>query len=224
MAFYIWPYQPFVEFARWFRRKIASQQTFLSAVIFMVSSFALVVQPTFSQPINRVVVWSKSPTGSLNERVAPQLQLFREVDGVEIQDILVEGKSITVGELFAADDDWLKTLTFRIKNISEQRLERIQISLVLPDMGQNSPDIPFCYGCSTAGLTRAINSRDVVDLKMIDGGFYAWLRERMSQHNVSTVSKAEIHHIYVTVSTGPKWFSGCVKTANPRNACPRRAP
>ena len=69
---------------------------------------------------------------------------------VEIEEIAVDGKSIIVGEPFAAADDWLKSLTVRVRNISGQRLVRVQITLVLPEMNAQSPDIVFCYGCAAA--------------------------------------------------------------------------
>ncbi len=154
--------------------------------------------------------------------MAANLQLFRQIDAAEIEDIAVDGKSITVGQPFAAGDDWLKTFTVRVRDISGQRLVSAQVTLVLPEMGVGSPDIVFCYGCAAVEKEKGFMPGEVVELKMPGGGFYDWVRSRIAgKGSVSRITKTEIHHMYVTPPTGPKWFSGCVKTTNPGNACPR---
>lgn len=198
---------------------------FSSAIFTLVGSVVFATTSVYSQTQYKVIEWSKSPIGSNNERLAADLQLSRQIDGVEIEDIAVGGKPITVGEPFAADEDWLKTISFRVRNISGQRLVRVQITVVLPEMSHGSPDIVFCYGCATAEKEKGLNAGEDVEFKMLDGGFYDWVRSRIAEKgNVSRITKAEIHHMYVTPPTGPTWFSGCVKTANPKNACPNKSP
>jgi hypothetical protein len=121
-----------------------------SAIVNLLVSLVFTGTPVFSQHQNKVVEWSKSPIGSNNETVAASLLLFRQIDGVEIEDIAVEGKSIIVGKPFAATDDWLKSFTVRVRNKSDQRLVTVQITLILPEMNAQSPDIVFCYGCAVA--------------------------------------------------------------------------
>lgn len=66
---------------------------------------------------------------------------------------------------------------------------------------------------------------EVVELKMLGGGFYDWVRGRIEEKGeVSRINKAEIRNMYVTLPSGPIWFSGCVKTTDPKNACHHRAP
>lgn len=196
-----------------------------SAVINLLTSAVLTVAPFALQSENKVVEWSTSPIGSNNERTGTNLQLFRQIGGVEIEDIAVDGKSIIVGEPFTAEEDWLKTLTIRVKNISGQRLVSVQVTVVLPQMGVASPDVVFCYGCAESEREKGLMPGEVVELKMPGGGFYDWVRSRIGENgSVSRINKAEIHHMYVGVPGGPTWFSGCIKTANPRNACRPKAP
>lgn len=204
---------------------MVSNRLFSFAVVNLLASLALTATPVCSQTQNRVIEWSKSPVGSNNETAAANLQLFRQIEAVEIEDFAVDGKSITVGKPFPAADDWLKTFTVRVRNISGQRLVRVQITLVLPEMSHGSPDIVFCYGCAAPEREKGFMPGEVLELKMLGGGFYDWIRSRIAeQGGVSRINKAEIHHMYVTMPTGPTWFSGCVKTANPKNACSRNAP
>jgi hypothetical protein len=204
---------------------MVSNWIYSSAVVNLLASFVFTVTPVLSQAQNKVIEWSRSPIGSNNETAEANLQLSRQINGVEIEDIAVDGKSITVGVPFAAGDDWLKTLTVRLKNISGQRLVSAQITVVLPEMGSGSPDIVFCYGCAAPEKEKGFMPGEVVELKMPGGGFYDWVRSRIAEKGgVSRINKAEIHHMYVNLPAGPTWFSGCIKTANPKNACRPSAP
>ena len=195
----------------------------------LVKALALVfcgVTLVSAQTQNKVVEWSKSPIGSNKvETAAADLKLSRQIDGVEIEDIGVASKSVIIGEPFAADDDWLKSFTVRVKNISAQRLVAVQITLVLPAMSYESPDIVFCYGCAKSEGDKGVMPGEEVELKMLGGGFYDWVKSRITEKgSISRITKAEIHHMYVTLPDGTKWFSGCIRTANPKNACPTLAP
>jgi hypothetical protein len=98
-------------------------------------------------------------------------------------------------------------------------------TLVLPEMSFHSPDVVFCYGCEAAEKEKGVMPGEVVELKILGGDFYDWIKSRIAENgSESRISKAEIRNMYVTLPTGPILFSGCVKTANPRNACPRSAP
>ena len=177
-----------------------------------------------SQTSDKVIEWSKSPLGRSEDGVKGNVRSFRQIEGVQIEEIAVNGKSVTVGEPFPASADWLPGMTFRVRNISGQRFNSIQITVVFPEMSNASPDVPFCFGCDAIEKSNGIQAGEVVQLKMIGGKFYDWLKTRIAETGISTVNKVEIHHMYVNVTAGPMWFSSCVKTANPRNACPSRTP
>lgn len=201
-----------------------SNRLFLSAFITVLASLLLTVTSASSQTSNKVIEWSKSPLGRSEDVVKGNTRSFRQIEGVEIEDIAVNGKSITISEPFPAPDDWLPTITFRVRNISSQRFDRIQITVVLQEMSNRSPAVPFCYGCDAIERSNGIQAGEVVELKMIGGEFPDWLKTRMAEAGLSRINKAEVHHMYVNVTGGPLWFSSCVKTANPKNACPRRTP
>ena len=181
--------------------------------------------PVFSQTQNKVIEWSKKPLGSNHERAGPGIEISREIDVAEIVDFMVDGKSIFINEPFAAGEDWLKGFTVRVRNASDQRLDSVQITLVLPQTKPDSPHVVFCYGCAAAQREKGINPGEVVELKMPGSVFYDWVRSRIEEKSsVSAISKAEIGYIFVKPFSGLTWYSGCMKTVNPKNACPRNAP
>src|SRR5262245_12133735 len=100
-----------------------------------------------SQAQSKVIKWQAQPMGSNNERWTGEEQLVRLIDQVEIESISV-GEPITIGKPFTADQDWLRNIVIRVRNISGKPIERIQITMVLPQIGPGSPDVPYCYGCA----------------------------------------------------------------------------
>jgi len=61
-----------------------------------------------------------------------------------------------------------------------------------------------------------------VEMKLV---FYSWLANQINaKSSLSLISKAEIQNIIVKLADGRKWLTGCLRTANLKNACPTTAP
>jgi hypothetical protein len=192
----------------------------LSAILTLLLGFLFAVTPVFSQNQNKVLEWSRRPVGSNNESASALLQLSRQIDAVEIEDILVDGKSITIGEPFAADIDWIKEITLRVKNVSGEQLMGIQITVTLPEM-KKSPQIAYIFGCAHDKNQKCLMPGDEVELKLPAPRFYDWVKDTVAtERNISTISKATIREMIVTLPNGRQWLSGCIKTSDPKNACP----
>jgi hypothetical protein len=89
----------------------------------------------------------------------------------------------------------------------------------------SSPQIQFCYGCAQDERDKGIMPGDDVELKIIGGGLYEWVKSRVADKgNISMITEAEINFMLVWLPGGTTWYSGCAKTANPKNACPSTAP
>lgn len=201
---------------------MSSNRLLLCVAVNLLCSFVFANPPVVFQIPDKVVEWSKTRAGSYPETTAPGIQSFRQIDGIEIEEIAVNGKAVTVGKPFAADDDWLKNLTVRVKNTSSQPLTAVQLTLVLPEL-RIPPQIAYCYPSSDAEKGKSIMPGGEVTLKMPEGGFYDWVRDQIAKDRpLSQVAKAEIYTTSVTLPDGMQWVSGCVKTVDPRNACPIR--
>jgi len=180
----------------------------------------LAASPVLAQTENKVVEWFEAPFGSRPATAAPHIRLFRQIDGVEIESIAVNGKPITVGEPFTADDDWLKNLTVRVRNISDHPLVGMQLTLILPEM-KVPPQIAFCYPCVVGEKGKNVMPGEEMTLVMPAGPFYEWVRNAVAKERpLSQITKARIYMAEVRLPDGVKWVSGCVKTADPRNTCP----
>ena len=189
-----------------------------SPLVKLVVLASLLASPTMAQSQLKSIEWSSTPLSSHGVKATPGTHAFDQIDGIEIEDITANGQSIIIGQPFSAGDDWLNDITFRVKNASGQRLAMIQLDLVLPEM-THSVDIPFVYGKPTE-KEKAILPGEEVELR-VPGGIYAWAKARILETgSLSRISRAQIRQMLVVLPNDTKWFSGCVKTTNPKNACP----
>jgi hypothetical protein len=197
----------------------------ISQLVKSIATLLLITVSGFPQDRQlKVIEWSKSPINS-KTRTAANLLSSDQIEGLEIEDISVEGRPVAIGQGFAAGDDWLETITFRVKNISGQRLKAVQMMIVLPEISHDGPDIVYCYGCLKAEREKGIAPGEEVELKIPGGSYYRWVKDKvLAQGSMSGISVAQIRHMIVTLPDGAKWISGCVKTGAPENACPHAAP
>jgi hypothetical protein len=57
-----------------------------------------------------------------------------ETNVLEIVDIKIAGKSITIGRSFTADDNWLNALTFRVRNVSGKTIKHFGFGVTFPEL------------------------------------------------------------------------------------------
>lgn len=194
------------------------------ALSIRIAAFVLLATTSvFSQNRERTLRWAEIPISNRNTVSAVAgSQVLAQIDSLEIKDISVAGKSITMGQPFAADDNWITSLTIRLKNISDQNFKSIQINMVLPEIEDGGPLIPLCYGCGGVGTGRSVMPGDEVEMKVV---FQQWVTDQIkSKSNPSLITKAEIHDITVMQSDGQRLLSGCMRTANQKSACPTPSP
>lgn len=194
-------------------RSLLTKMTLTPWLILTLWSFVFTQTPT------KVIEWQEKPVGSNNERWADGTQTYRLLDRVEIEEFRV-GVPVRIGEPFSADDDWLQKLVIRVRNTSGQKIASIQITLGLPQMGNTSPDVVYCYGCAPDEKAKGIAPGESVELKMPGGGMYEFVKGRATEvGGISQINKAQIKIMYVTLPDKTLWVSGCIKTTDVKNAC-----
>ena len=172
---------------------------------------------------SRLIVWPKEPGRRIRPAGVPggQANALAQFDTLEIEEILVEGKPIIIGQPFNASDDWLKHITIRVKNISDQRFSFIQLTLVLPQI-KFGPDIPIFYPSTAEGRAKGFGPGEVIELTTWqDDKIYNWAKASIAKKApLSTITVAEIRSALVHLQDGSSLWSECVRTADPRNSCP----
>lgn len=196
--------------------------TYLARYIFVAMLLMGASLPVSSQ--SKFIVWPKEPGRYIRPAGTPggQANALKQFETFQIEEILVEGKPITIGQPFSASDDWLNDITIRIKNISPQTFGTIQVTLVLPEI-EHGPYIPVCYGCAADQRGKGFGPGDEVELKTLRSEkFYSWVKTSITgKRPLSTITTAQILITLAKLPDGSSLWSECVRTANPLNACPR---
>lgn len=60
-----------------------------------------------------------------------------DAEVLELVDIKVGGESVRAGQPFAANEDWLDTLTFRIRNVSGKTIRLFAFGVAFPELDTN---------------------------------------------------------------------------------------
>jgi hypothetical protein len=188
-----------------------------SFLIGLIVLATLIAPSVLAQSQQKSIEWSSTPLSSHGVKATPGTHAFDQLDGIEIEDITVNGQSIIIGQPFSAGDDWLGGIAFKVKNVSGQWLAAIQLDLVLPEMN-HTVGIPFVYGKPT-DKDKGILPGAEVELR-VPAGIYTWAKDRITETgSLSRISRAQIREMLVSLPNDTRWFSGCVKTTNPKNSC-----
>jgi hypothetical protein len=187
------------------------------AIVFLVNG------TTFSQR-PRIIEWPEKSKFNSKTNTTPDNHIIDRINEIELESIFVEGHEITVGEVFMAGDDWLKNISFRVRNTSGKPIERIQITLVIPEI-KGGPQIQYlCVMCGGKGQNPVPPGAET-ELTIPPGGLYQWVKDRVNEKgNFDQVSRAQIYSAWVTMNDGLVLWSDCIKTSKVRNACPYRLP
>jgi hypothetical protein len=100
------------------------QRSLFSTIIILSLAMAVAAQES-----NRLVDWPAGWPGSKQQ----VLEIIR---------ITVEDTNVTAGQFFAASDDWLDKLTFRIRNVSDKTIIRCGFGVGFPELSPGPVGMP----------------------------------------------------------------------------------
>jgi hypothetical protein len=192
-------------------------QLVLAAVLMIVG-----VGTTLAQQKDRVIEWPTDPLGRIGS--AEEIKQSPVIDALEIVDITVAGRSITVSKPFPANDDWLiRGLIFRMRNVSGKPIAGARIYFLLPETKTVDQGIIFSFeygrGLSTrthSDQQKVIMPNEEFELKFNDAQY--------DRSKVLSFSRVLIDRTVVKLDDGSSWSSGCLRSANPSNSCTPRSP
>jgi len=184
-----------------------------SLLILIVFAFAP------AQEQRKMVEWANHRNINTGEIAEPW---SKQIDALELEEILIGGRVVTIGDPVPAGIEWINDLTFRVKNISAEDIIFVQITVTLPETSR-LPQIPFLAPCGNRENQTCLRPGEQVDLKIPKGKLYDWVKEQVSKEKqVSTISRAAIDAVFVTMRNGSELMAGCLKTTDSRNTCPHK--
>ncbi len=140
----------------------------------------------------------------------------RRIEEIELEDILIDGRSILIGEPFVGD---IRNLTFRVKNISDGPISFVQITLTLPEV-KVPPQIPFVRA-GDIKTQKSLLPGDEAELKIPDRKLYDWVADTVAQQGreLKSIRRAAIDVVIIVSQKSGQLPGGCVKMRDPRNEC-----
>jgi hypothetical protein len=121
------------------------------------------------------------------------------------------GRSIGLGEKFSAPEDWLKTLSFDLTNLSDQSITHLELALEFPETGNTGQIMLYSakFGDKTSTnapvLIAGSSSGSVV---LSEKEYLALKRFVESRQPLSTISQVIVRIQLVKFSDGSAWFAG----------------
>jgi len=143
----------------------------------------------------------------------------RRIDEIELEDILIDGRSLLIGEPFVGN---IRNLVFRVKNVSGGPVGFIQITVTLPEI-KSSPQIPFVR-TSPDSKNKPLLPGEETELRIPDRALYDWVKDAVAKQGreLQSIKKAAIDAVFIVSQKSGQLPGGCVKTHDPRNDCSLR--
>ena len=113
----------------------------------------------FGQQQDRIVDWQP-------------VRIISEAKVLEVVDVKVDGRSIKIGQPFTANEDWLNTLTFRVRNISNKTINLFGFGVAFPEINAtgHTPMFSITYGANSSkgdsGARKPFLPDEEVELKL----------------------------------------------------------
>jgi hypothetical protein len=134
--------------------------------------------------------------------------IMSEARVLEIADIKVDGKSITVGQPFIANEDWLNTLTFKVRNTSGKVINHFGFGVAFPEIDANGHTPMFSITYNANSSKRDFRTRkpllpdEEVDLKLPEDQIEIMRRVSMNTSGTANLNKVNILPGLVTFADG----------------------
>lgn len=142
---------------------------------------------------------------------------------LEIVDIKAANKTVSLGEQFSGDDDWLKNASFKVKNVSGKDIIYIEIDLNFPETKASGSEMsyrlklghrPAAHDVNPPLLLRT-NEEAVLGL---EGSRYEQLVKFLQErYPISAIRKASIRIGFVIFLDGTGWSGGLFHRRDPNN-------
>ena len=168
---------------------------------------------TAAQESAKTLDWGDQAKITCGKRGTAEPKIFE----IELEDILIDGRSVLIGEPFVGD---IRDLVFRVKNVSDRPIDFIQITIALPEV-KRPPEIPFLR-TSSETKNRPVQLGEETELRVPRGKLYDWVNDTVVTQGMELqrIRRAAIYSIIVTKSGQP--VGECLKARDPRNECPPR--
>lgn len=175
------------------------------------------LSPLSVQAQQRMISWPEIPTDmSKLISIDPNSKGVAVIDSLELMEVRVKGVTVNFGQPFIGDADWMKYVTFKIKNISNASIVYVQISAFLPQIMPGGPLVPFIF------VNRDAKSLDPGEEAELPVAVFQWAQKAIEKKTtLPQITQIEVHDILVKFEDGSQVHGRCMKALDSKNACPK---
>lgn len=137
-----------------------------------------------------------------------------EMQAVALIGISVEGKPITPGKAFAAGDDWLKTLTVKLKNVSDKPISSVRINFGRPEAKTGDSTLGFSLAFGSLNTTfdkqsaeRIIEPGEEFELSKPEKQYLQEKAFLLEKTGISVITKVTLDITTIKFQDGETWTS-----------------
>lgn len=148
------------------------------------------------------------------------LMVPTQVKGIEVIEIKAGDKPVVFGQSFTANEDWLKTLSIKIRNVSDKTINLVDMSFNLPEASTKEMGFGFVIGNGDVASFDKNRSRKII----LPGEEAVLTRsdvqyDRDSKGIAQRTGKSDFHQIITGVTTvrfadGELWTSWKLPLSN----------
>lgn len=135
-------------------------------------------------------------------------------NSISVTEIKVNGQSVALGQPFAAEADWLRTLTVRVRNESEKPIVAVGVSFSFPEASYHGGGLGFrlAYGERRPGretgapATKPLLPGEEVELTLTSDEYEMNRNFASRRGGVSEISRVSLGMAVVTFADGTKAY------------------
>lgn len=186
----------------------------IGSLVLMLSAFAQ------AQEEQKLIDWY--PVDRPMNLQAQGLGVFftgSDIKALEIVEVKVADKPISIGKPFTANEDWIKSLSVRVKNISAKPIVSIRFNFDVPEArqpNQNHLGLNLTYGqklatdmrkVALANQDKLIMPGEEIELKLPEISYNSWLEFMKKRSGMTSFKTLQIAMTSVAFENDLFWES-----------------
>lgn len=147
---------------------------------------------------------------------------------IAITDIKVDGRSVSLDKKFTADDEWLRSLVFSVKNTTDKLIlfASIRLQFPRPAGSRDIPDIYYMAYGNGALQTRLPTSQEILvgaspgetfEIRLFDQQFVGLREFLTATHYPPSIEKADLSISNVIFADDTMWYGGSQAQRDPKD-------
>lgn len=150
---------------------------------------------------------AERPAPLLDEGRGEGVQMFETyLSAVELVEVSAAGQAVGVGRAFGADDDWMKGLSVRLRNVSGRKIKGATLYLSLPEARHGGGAIQLSLAYEQGGGQGGVAPGDEFDLTLAPAEHERQRARVAKLTGVKSVGRVGLGFVVIEFEDGTRWY------------------